>query len=416
MDDLIKFSSLLPLLLALLSGPQVIAKKSSCFELFKLAIKFQPMDEIPYKKFIYASGEILASHRGIEIESFVKNSHLYKNMAQTLAEKIYTFDQHMADLGFQIPKPTRFVLLEPGQIQILRSGFIVGSTSGNLIWRRNQGLQQIIIINIHKGVFSVPTILQDHTALFLHEYTHNILFRSYNKFTFINSGHSNIEEALADFFPAHELETPLSGKNEPWWIRDIEKKIFYESDRTELQRKFGKEAYIDSIHYSNALWEIRQALSNATFSSLIKNFVDNLNLYRDSFVALKGWDTKKIKYEKRAIDELEFFLAVFKRTVADTNNEEDMLKIDRIISEIADELGLDADRIGHASQTITKSENDISYDLATEIRISHIAKYIIHFDISLQYALIASVSIPAGVMLYNIYKYIASKNFNSKNP
>ena len=400
----LKFSGLLPLLLALLSSPQVIAKKPSCFELFKLAIKFQPMDEIPYKKFMYASGEILASHRGIEIESFVKNSHLYKNMAQILAEKISTFDQHMADLGFQGPKTTRIVIFEKP-----KDRNTMGYSTPHLVWNRNRGLEPVVGININNEDASLPTMLQNHTDLFLHEYTHNIMLRFYNRFAFTNAfrGENSIHEVFADFFPAHESGTPLFGKNMPW-ERNIEKKTFQGLDKTKLQHIFGNNSYVDSIHYSNALWKTRQVLNNATFSSLIKNFVDNLNLYRDSFVALKEWDTKKIIYnKKRAIDELEFFLAVLKRTVTDTKSEENaLLKVDQVITEIADELGLDTGRIGHISQTITKSKNDIFYDHTTEIEIGHIIKNMNNLDILF---LVAGVPITIWAS-YRIYKYITSKN------
>ena len=410
----VKLLGLLPFLLTLFSGSLATAKERRCPDLFREAINSQAL-YIPYKKLMYTSGEILASYQGIEIESFVKNSHLYKDMAQTLVEKIHTFHQHMADLGFQIPKTTRIVIskAKPMINNGIVAGTVLGYSSTHLVWNLNRGLQPVAGINIDNEIASLPTMLQNHISFFLHEYTHNIMLRFYNRFAFTNASHgeNSMHEALADFFPAHESGIPLFGKNMPW-ERDIEKKTFQGSDKTQLQHTFGSSVYIDSIHYSNALWKTRQVLDNSTFSSLIKNFIDNLNLYHDSFVTLKGWDAKEITYKtykRRAIDELEFFLAVLRRTMIDTNHEDDMPKIDRIISEIAYELELQTDHIAHISQTITKSKNDIFYDHTTEMEIGHIIKNQQNLNILRNTLLIAGIPIAIWTS-YRIYKYITSEN------
>ncbi len=406
------FLGLLAFLLTLLPSPLIIAKERSCLELFKKALTSTPIG-LPYRKLMYGQGETLASYPRVEIESFVRNSRDYKWIAQDLAKKMRTFDQHMADLGFQIPESTRIVLLRPGLIQKLLTKPLGGYFLPNLVWHRRKGVQSVIGINFVKTGNTIFYDILGNTDLFLHERAHSILSHSYNRYALVNSFQElHLQEALADFFATHELGIPRYFKR----ARDIESKRFHHLDRTQLKRNFGTEQYVDSIHYANALWQVRQAFSNTTFSSLMKNFVDNLNFYRDSFRILKGWGTKKIKYEKRAIDELEFFLAVLKRTVAKTRNEEDALKVDQIVAKIADELGLDSNRIDDVSQKIVKSESDISYDFTTDMKIGRISKYVIHAHLFYGYFLLGPslVVMPISLMgiiaesLHSLYKDMTS--------
>ena len=394
-----KFLGLIPILLALLSCPLATAKKLNCFELFKQAILGTPQ-ATPYRKVIYAPGKTLASYPGVEIVSFVKNSRDYAWVAKELAEKIHTFDQHMADLGFQIPESTRIFLFEDQQIRMPLIKRSIGYTFPNLVWRRGQGLQSVIVINYRRTGNAILSDVLNNTDLFLHERAHNIVFHSYNRYAFINSFRDlQLHEAFADFFSAHELGTPH----------------YFQLNRTQFQRNFGSRAYTDSIHYSNALWEVRQALDSTIFSSLIKNFIDNLSLYRQSFLDLKGWGKKKIKYKKKAKDELEFFLAVLKRTVADVKHEESSRKVDHIVAKIADELELDFNRIGHISQTITKSEIDISYDRATEIKIGRISIAVNNAKMLMKGYLIGFPPTIIIISLYQAYKKRTSEE-SAENP
>ena len=382
--------------LAFFFNPVINAKKPNCKEIVKKIFTLPSKEEIQRglleRKLMYSSGKTLASYQGVEIEGFVKNAHLYKEVAQVLAEKIRSFDQRMQDLGFHRPESTRFIISE--------NNFIYPPSYGrffrNLIWNWRKGFQAVIFVNALKSKTDGPLfVIQDHTV-FLHERVHSLLLHTYGKDAFLSSFVAP-NEALADFLAAHELGNPTTyiPKNRGTARRDIEKKMFLLRGK---KYDFGTNVYTDSIYYSNALWETRKVFGAAAISSFIKDFVDNLDLYRDSFVTFKQWGSKTGHYSAK--DELEYFLAVLRRTIADTKSEEDLFKIDRIIIKIASDRKLYLDDIYDASSAIFKSESGLhQYDHDSEIKraIFH-STNIIHLD--------EGVSVLLMLKLYMIYLWV----------
>ncbi len=358
MSSLILISSFLAFSLSSV----VNAKERDCREILKEvfypSLKEKIRRNVLDSKLMYSSGKVLASRPGFEIEGFVKNAHLYKEAAQVLAEKIHSFDQHIKNLGFSIPKSTRLIISENNLITVPSYGLFFR----RLIWNWRKGFQAVIFVNASKSRTDgpLPVIQKDH-VVFLHERVHSLLLHTYGSNAFISS-FITPNEALADFLTAHELGNLIKYKSKGRTIvtRDIEKKIFIIRGK---QHDFGIHPYTDSIYYSNALWETRKVLGAAVLSSFIKDFVDNLDLYRDSFVTLKQWDSKEGLYEGRAKDELEYFLAVLRRTIADTGSVEDLSKIDRVIVKIADDRELRLGRLYSASGAIFKRKNSLhQYD------------------------------------------------------
>ena len=363
MSSLILISSFLAFSLS----PVVNAKERDCREILKEvfypSLKEKIRRNVLDSKLMYSSGKVLASRPGFEIEGFVKNAHLYKEAAQVLAEKIHSFDQHIKNLGFSIPKSTRLIISENDLITVPSYGLFFR----RLIWNWRKGFQTVIFVNASKSITDGPLpVIQNHDV-FLHERVHSFLSHTYGNDAFISS-FIEPNEGLADFFAAHELGTPTRYHPKYGGIlkRDIEKKILMIRGE---QYDFGTHPYTDSIYYSNALWEARKVLGAAVLSSFIKDFVDNLDLYRDSFVTLKQWDSKEGLYEGRAKDELEYFLAVLRRTIADTGSVEDLSKIDRVIVKIADDRELRLDHLYNAFKAIFKRKNGLhQYDRDLEMK------------------------------------------------
>ena len=317
---------------------------------------------IPIKRLLLPSGsQTLGSWRRGEILGFVRDASIYKEAINALVPKIRTFEQYMLDLGFDVPRLTRIVIFDKRPIWPRRSGVYalpVGKRLANIVQKPNN-LMVIDLLNLDDTLSTI----RDYSML-LHEHSHNFLNYKYRRDAFINSSIS-INEAFADFLPAHYRGDPAIGaglgpKGRP--IRDIEKKIFsstgvWPSLTTHLR---GNE-YVDSIHYSNALWEMRKELGASVLSSLIKDFLENLNFYRHSFVGLQKKAGGKTNRRKKAVEEFEYFLAVFKRTVMELNGEENVAKVDQVTAKIADQLKLDDNRIDHVTKNIFKN-HEILYN------------------------------------------------------
>ncbi len=410
--NVLKSSCFTAFFLTLFLNPVAATEMQNCREVLKQLFHFNLRKNISTSmlnnKLMFSSGKILASYPGIEIESFIKNTDLniYKKVAQLLAEKIRVFDQHLLDLGFRVHGTTRIVLLDkqPAHLQY------TGAFFHDLILNWQQGLQAVVVVaSLKPGVHGILLIMSKDASLFLHERAHNFLHHTYGQNSFIST--TAIQEALADFLPSHTLglliqkKPVLKTNNKTATIIDLEKLKTGTIIQTQEQN-FGTNAYIDSIYYSNALWETRQALGNESFSTWFKTFVDNLDLYRDSFVTLKQWELKTTNYQDRAKDELEYFLAVLKRTITDVKEKEDVTKVDRVIAKTADKLELDLNRIGHISQVLSKNEDGIhSYDHEAEMKRALInGVYIIH-EHEFRFTL-------ALLLAYFIYQEMNSENSN----
>ncbi len=354
----LKTLGLLAFLLALFVNSLAMAQKPSCREFLNIILtSFIPSEGIPEGKLTFASGRPLASWPVVEIEGFVQHPHIYREAITTLTEKMHDFDRHLSDLGFELPESTRFVIFDKKPLWP-RAYTLIALRKPRWNWRK--GWQMVVLISPPEFIGGPTSIMQE-PSIFLHERTHSLLFRYYNPNTFVNLSQS-IHEALADFFPAHQLDRPSYKIGDTSDVRNIEEKIFYQKNSTQLQHNFGINRYTDSIHYSNALWETRKALGAPTLSPLLKNFVDNLNLYRHSFITMKekvGIKISRKRKRREAIIELEYFLAVLKRTVADAKTEEEIFKVDQVINKIAEELELRPKRINHIAENISKGENGI---------------------------------------------------------
>ncbi len=359
----------------LLFAPMTFASEQSCIYILKKLAKTwkSSLVQVPWHRLMYFPGKTLATYPGVEIAGFVNNPQAYREVVGHLAQKMQAFDQYMLDLGFdQVPESGRFVLFDKKPWRERLQGIYLLNRPVFNLWKGK--LQTVVVVDPYSPQMdSLLRTLEDESVV-LHERTHHFLLRNYGRGAFVNL-HSMIKEALADFFPLHKADTPRLGMNvysEGKPIRDIEQRVGYDKTKT-LRVQANLESYgklgipHDSMLFSNALWEARQVFGATALSELLKPFVDNLNLYRASFVALVDL-AKGMDYERKIVAELEYFLAILKRTAVDNGGDEWAAKADLAIAKLAGELQLRPDRIDAVSQAILKNRDGQSYDWATEMK------------------------------------------------
>ncbi len=355
-------------------APAVMAtEKSNCLRTLKKL--FAGRLHAPWHQLIYLPGKTLASYPGVEIAGFLKNARSYGGAARHLARKMQAFDQYMLGLGFARPESSRFVFFNKKHLlPYSQDIYLIRNLIFN-VWKGK--LQTVTVVAPYSSEWNGPlSIMRDASAL-LHERTHDFMLRSYGRDAFVNLVPS-IKEALADFLPVHQSGVPAIGiglfeAKIP--IRDIEKKValgnkkaVISANRENFGKSYNKEYHNHSLHFSNFLWEMRQALGASVLSGLVKDFMDNLNFYSASFVQLLV-KNQGINYQSRAVAELEYFLAVWKRTVVDAGDAEIALKVDSVIGRIADQMALDLGRIDTLVKNISKYDDGYRYDRAKEIQL-----------------------------------------------
>ena len=350
------------LLTLFLSLPANALERRKCRDIVnRLLTRFMPITKgAPIRKLLFPWGsQTLASWSNTKVLGFVEDPGIYKEVIGTLRPRMRAFERYMTNLGFKRPKFTRIVVFDKRPTWPRRRGVYI-TPYGKAFSSMSKMPSGTMGIDLHPH--NVLTVIRELSA-FLHEYSHNFLFYTYRRDAFVNSGPS-IQEALADFLSAHYRGSPVMGMGlgpGKGPLRDIEKKAFSSSgmgpDLTHPDM-LGYRKYIDSIHYSNALWEMRKELGASALSSLIKDFIDNLNRYRHSFVELQKKAGGEMDRREKAVKELEYFLAVFKKSVVDSNDEKNVARVDQVIGKIAGELKLDNGRIDYVAQNIFLSEEN----------------------------------------------------------
>ncbi len=300
----------------------------------------------------------LASSPTVEVVGTITVS---KKLGQRVAQDIKDFDSSMTKLGFIKPKSTRIVLSDKPILSSTHGPRSITSRIFN-IW---SGFSDS---TIHMKPHYGERILVKSKSTLLHERTHSILKRTYSWRAFVNYNET-VNEALADFFSAHKLGNPKIGKI----IRDIEHRFFYfnnkkSGERNSLDDFVAGEFHNNSMFMSNALWEVRKQLGPEATSKILKLFLDNLNQYRSSFynmsnvkkmIMLRKIPGKtKTKSRKNFINELQYFLAILKRTAYGTENAK---AVNKVIDKIADDLHIPSSNIDEISKTITKSYKSFDY-------------------------------------------------------
>ena len=353
----------------LLTTPTVAAENLSCRELFGLVtgMLMPPVKGVPMFSLMYLPGKKLASAPGIEIAGFLKNAGTFREVAEKLAQRVERFDRDMESLGFVVPESSRIVLFNKASFSVLprmRSIYSVRFPIFN-VWKRRQ--QRLIVVDppnpdyLHELLYSADVVL--------HERSHDFLLYTYGRGGLVVEN-KTINEALADFFAIHALDDPQVGRytyRDISPLRDIDKRV--------TDTKFGMKVlsgaddiqkgdyHANSVFFSHILWEVRKRLGVEETTKILKPFVDNLNLYRQSFEHWYPEFARSKHLELKFRGDLLYFLAVLNKTV---NGAE----INQVIAEVVKEWGFNLGEIKNISRYMKQNGEITGLNLALERKIS----------------------------------------------
>lgn len=262
-----------------------------------------------------------------------------------LAQEIGRFERTMTGLGFSKPEAIRVAVIDRNILDYWDSSAKLNGDIWNL-WSNTT--EEVIVLKTFNA--SHETLKVD-TGIF-HEMMHAYLKRNYGPDTFIVKNAAT-EEALADFADVlvrREAGTERRGivYDNGRAIRNIESRESYSDD--------SADEYLTSLFLSNALWNLKRQIGEEKISSLLKPFVDNLNIYRWSF-------ERHYEDEPYLADEVGYFLAVLKKSARDADESK---AVDRVIEQTAAGPDFNADRVEAIGGSLTDAQTLIEDIIVNE--------------------------------------------------
>ena len=282
----------------------------------------------------------LASSPGIEVLGL---SPSLRKLAESITASVDAFDQTIDAMGFHKPASTRIIVAQKASKKFPESPSSFRSRIPNF-WRARA--ESLIFI---QPVPDDDRIIRSEDVL-LHERAHSIFYRNYSPEAYVNQN-PPLTEALADFITAHHTDSP-----QLYDIRDIEKRAsFYTNNYLGSLVQLTDDEHDNSLFLSHVLWKLRSELGTDPLAHFFKPFVENLNLYRQSFE--EAYETSGYP-PQRFLDDFEYFLAV----LSETGRHEGMPSVRSVVDEAIADLALDPSRIYDMASKIEPRPGDFAYD------------------------------------------------------
>ncbi len=319
----------------------------------------------------------LVSLHDFEVVASPSVAPVLKKLAARIILNMQTFDQKVQQWGFVVPESNRVLFWD-------RTGRERSDVFGGVyypmypvfnFWRGK--MQNLTVFETVKDELDETIKYANDRSVLFHERTHASIFRTYNSKAFINT-HIVFQEAMADFFSAHALDDPgIMPLSSNTFLRDISTKSYYVEALektfkiTDLADVSEFTLYSNSMLISNVLWRVREIIGSDRMSKMLRPLIDNLNGYRASFEAqfmdfevLKGIENSEkyidyVDYRDKFANDFQYFLAVLKRTAKDTEN---FIKVDQVVTGVADDLKLNSNRIDYIAGHIKKGDDLFAYN------------------------------------------------------
>jgi len=260
------------------------------FYLFRIAShkKFEDFR----KRFSIASPEVSSERLNVYAE---KNSgaHAY---ARSIHEKLVNFDAYLESIGFTVPQSINVFLAR-------FKGFEIGKNEFN----RSPGIRNFWTMKrIHPSITIIPvsepeTIpIWERSDVLFHERIHSLF--SVASLKRIPQEFGILEEAFADFIPAHYLDDPVVGKNilsSVSYIRNISQRDSWEASITDDVFDIVElESHDASVILSNLLWKMRDELGANFIDRHLSELIQRTILFYKNY---KKLDTRHIVYKHHEI-------------------------------------------------------------------------------------------------------------------
>ncbi|MGE3260496.1 MAG: hypothetical protein AB7K68_01845 [Bacteriovoracia bacterium] len=280
--------TLLAILTLAFTTPAALAAEASCGERFAALSRFERKSDLREN---LTAAKVAAGLMTYPYRSLAKAGTIRvmgkigsgKAAAEEALANLVAYDHAMGQLGFRTPASTRLVMAENSY----HSSIGPFSVSAPILNIRDFRLPENTIA---MNPFLTNRLAATSKSVLLHERTHGILHATYDKKAFINKDNT-IQEALADFMAAMNLDDPAMGMgalHPDLPIRDIATGVSGGGKWVVSPENFGGRYHDNSMLFSRTLWRLKEAIGKEKMQALIKPIIDDLNLHHASAVKRLG--------------------------------------------------------------------------------------------------------------------------------